>query len=86
MPHLAARSNILLAVEMQLRVRRIKVRRDIFGVGPDNVFHANVGEPTGIAEGQSGNRANQLLELIRVTGIDRPMAGIVWPWRNFVCK
>ena len=48
------------------------------------MFFTNVGEPTGIAEGQSGNRTNQLLKLIRVTGIDRPMTGIVWLRRNFV--
>src|SRR5260221_1358390 len=84
MAHLAARTRLGLAVEVQLRRRVADIIAPPVDIAADQVLHHRFGMVLGRAERQPADGAHQLFELAGVTGIDRPVAGIMRPRSELV--
>jgi hypothetical protein len=84
MAHLASRPHSALAVEVQFGLRVGDRFAPALDAAPDQVLHDCVGVALGRPERQPADRPHELLELARHAGIDRPMAGIVRPRRQFM--
>src|SRR5678815_3278557 len=75
----------VLAVEVQVRAglgQDIGGRRD----GADEIDHRGMSARRGVAQGESQNGAEMVLELAGDGAILRPVAGVVHAWRHLVCE
>src|ERR1700733_11080501 len=77
MPHLAARSDLELAVKMQSEIRLGKDVAPVLSVLADQIVHFDPAAARRPAERPAGNGADMLLELRGLRALEGPMARIV---------
>ena len=75
--HLAARTGLALAVEVQMRAGLGQDARQVATSSPIRFAHLDAAEPARRAERPAADGAHVLLELRGLGALDRPMAGIV---------
>src|SRR3984885_3783214 len=84
MAHLAPRSDLDFAVEMQSEIRLSEDVAPVLSVLTDQIVHFDPATPRCRAERPAGDRADVLLELRGLRALERPMAGIVDAGRDLV--
>src|SRR6202044_1037775 len=77
MAHLAARSDLELAVKMQSEIRLGEDVAPVLSVLADQIVHFDPAAARRPAGGPAGNGADMLLELRGLRALERPMAGIM---------
>src|ERR1700735_3285521 len=84
MAHLAARSDLELAVKMQSEIGLAEDVAPVLSVLTDQIVHFDPAATRGRAERPAGNGADMLLELRGLRALESPMAGIVDTRRDLV--
>src|SRR5580700_673454 len=83
-PHLAARTDRGLAVEVQGGSGDFKPAAKVLDLAADEVGHFHTAVADWLGERPASHRPDMLLELRYRSTVQGPMAGIVHPRRNFV--
>src|SRR6202042_3473070 len=82
--HLAARSDLELAIEMQSEIRLGEDVAPVLSVLADQIVHFDPAATHRCAERPAGNGADMLLKLRGLRALESPMAGIVDARRDLV--
>lgn len=82
--HFASRAGFALAVKVEAGAVLLQKLAPFIGVVADKIGHGDASMPARGAERPSRDRAHMLLELGGQCAVQRPVAGVMHSWRDFV--